>query len=72
MTPPVSDRPLTLEDLCAMPDDGVLVWVVDPEREAVTAYRSLLSPRVLSRKDELDGEEVVPGFRVAIVALFET
>lgn len=49
-----------------------LVWVVDPERETVAAYRTLLSPRALFRDDELDGEDVLPGFRVKVAALFET
>lgn len=48
-----------------------LVWLVDTGREAVTAYRSLLSPRVLAADDEIDGEDVVPGFRVRVTALFE-
>jgi len=48
-----------------------LVWIVDPERERVTVYRSLLSPRVLSHDQELDGEDVVPDFRVAVADLFE-
>jgi len=50
-----------------------LVWVVDPDpqRETVTVYRSLLSPRVLSRDDNLDGEDVVPGFRIAVAELLE-
>lgn len=48
-----------------------LVWLLDPERETVTVYRSLLGPRVSARGDELDGEDVVPGFRVRVAALFE-
>jgi len=49
-----------------------LVWIVDPERESVTVYRSLLSPRVLTRDHDLDGEDVVPGFRAAVAEIFET
>jgi len=50
-----------------------VVWVVDPDpgRETVTVYRSLLAPRSLSRDDELDGEDVVPGFRARVAELFE-
>lgn len=49
-----------------------LVWVVDAERETVTVYSgTLLAPRQLSRDDRLDGEDVVPGFRVAVSVLFE-
>jgi len=50
-----------------------VVWVVDPDpgRETVTAYRSLLAPRILARDDELDGEDAVPGFRARVAELFE-
>jgi len=48
-----------------------LVWVVEPETRTVTIYRSLLAPRTLAERETLDGEEVVPGFRVAVTELFE-
>lgn len=50
----------------------LLVWVIDPDpdRETVTAYRSLLSPRVYSGDDDLDGEDVVPGFRISVAEVF--
>lgn len=47
-----------------------LVWVVDPALRHVTAYRALLAPRVLREHDVLDGEDVVPGFSLAVAALF--
>ncbi|HKQ60978.1 MAG TPA: Uma2 family endonuclease [Candidatus Polarisedimenticolaceae bacterium] len=47
-----------------------LVWVVDPEQETVAVYRSLLVPRVLAREEELDGDDVVPGFRARVAELF--
>jgi hypothetical protein len=37
----------------------------------VTVYRSLLAPRTLGRDDELDGEDVVTGFRVAVADLLD-
>jgi Uma2 family endonuclease len=51
-----------------------LVWVVDPTpgRETIAVYRSLLTPSVLSPDDELDGEDVVPGFRVRVATLFDS
>jgi Uma2 family endonuclease len=48
-----------------------LVWVVDPQLEQVTVYRSLLGPRRLDPQDELDGEDVLPGFRAAVREVFE-
>jgi Uma2 family endonuclease len=48
-----------------------LVWLVDPACETVTAYRALLAPRILAGDEELDGDDVVPGFRTKVTALFE-
>lgn len=47
------------------------VWVLDPQLEVVVVYRSLLNPSTLTEADVLDGEDVVPGFRVEVSALFE-
>jgi Uma2 family endonuclease len=49
-----------------------LVWVVNPERRIVTSYRALLTPRVLVVDEELDGEDVLPGLRVAVGSIFES
>lgn len=48
-----------------------LVWVVDTGTETVAVYRSLLSPRLLTGNDALEGEEVIPGFRASVAELFE-
>jgi len=48
-----------------------VVWVVDPESQCVTVYRSLLAPRVLAVGDELAGEDILPGFTVRVAELFE-
>lgn len=48
-----------------------LVWVIDPASETVAVYRSLLSPRILSEGDVLEGEDAVPGFRAEVSELFE-
>lgn len=47
-----------------------LVWVVDPERETVKVYRTLLSPRVLSGDASVEGEDVVPGFTAHVSDFF--
>jgi Uma2 family endonuclease len=45
-------------------DAGVrLIWVIDPRRRNATVYRSLTDVRTLTEADELDGEDVLPGFR---------
>jgi Uma2 family endonuclease len=47
------------------------VWVVYPAEEQVYVYRSTVKLHVLSKKDELDGEDILPGFRLPVAALFE-
>lgn len=47
-----------------------LVWVIDPQRESATVYRADGSHAMLAMSDELDGEDVLPGFRIALRTLF--
>jgi Uma2 family endonuclease len=47
------------------------VWVADPELCIVTVYASLLWPDKLGENDVLEGDDVVPGFRVRAGELFE-
>jgi Uma2 family endonuclease len=47
-----------------------LVWVVQPETRVVYAYRSLHDLQVLGEDGELDGGEVLPGFRCPVKRLF--
>jgi Uma2 family endonuclease len=47
-----------------------LVWVVDPRPRTVVVYRSRDEIRLLTRADELDGGDVLPGFRVKVAELF--
>jgi len=47
-----------------------LVWVVNPKRRSVTIYRSGRNPTILLVDDTLDGEDVVPGFRISIREIF--
>lgn len=46
------------------------VWVVDAARRQVRVHRSLLWPAILGETDVLEGDEVLPGFRVRIAELF--
>ncbi len=46
------------------------VWVVDPQTNTVTVYRSPKQVQLLNHADELDGGDVVPGFRTRVEALF--
>lgn len=47
------------------------VWVVYPVEELVYVYRSPVEPRVLTNTGELDGEDILPGFRLPVAALFD-
>lgn len=47
-----------------------LVWVIDPQTRVVNTYRSRTDVRLLGELDELDGGEVLPGFRLPVKDLF--
>jgi Uma2 family endonuclease len=40
-----------------------LVWVIDPQKAKAVVYRSLSDVSELTGDDELDGGDVLPGFR---------
>ena len=47
-----------------------VVWVVDPKLETVRSYRDLLSPRTVDANGTLEEDDVLPGLRIAVAALF--
>jgi Uma2 family endonuclease len=47
-----------------------LVWLVDPEIRTVTVYRPDSGPRLVEESEELDGGEVLPGFRCRVAEFF--
>jgi Uma2 family endonuclease len=47
-----------------------LVWVVDPQRRAAAVYRPGAAVRQLGEEDALDGEDVLPGFRLSLADLW--
>lgn len=47
-----------------------LVWVINPRRRTVTVYGPAAKPVILTESDTLDGQDVVPGFRVGVAELF--
>jgi len=47
-----------------------LVWWVDPWRRAVAVYRDGMLAGEFGAGDELDGGDVLPGFRVAVAEIF--
>ena len=66
------DRPGAVAAKAAMwLEAGIrLVWVVNPSTRAVAVHAPARDVRVLDAGDALDGEDVVPGFRVAVADLF--
>ncbi len=53
-------------------DAGVSrVWVIYPEQKNIHIYASPKRIQVLQVGDELDGGELIPGFRLPLAALFE-
>ena len=48
-----------------------LVWVVEPAHRTVTVYRPDRTPEELALEGYLDGYDVLPGFRVAVAAIFD-
>jgi hypothetical protein len=47
------------------------VWIVDPEKREATVHRLGVEARTIAASGELDGEDVVPGFRGALRDLFD-
>ncbi|MBM3853757.1 MAG: Uma2 family endonuclease [Verrucomicrobia bacterium] len=47
-----------------------LGWVIDPEKQLALAYRAPDAGRVIGLEDALDGEDVLPGFRLPLAELF--
>jgi Uma2 family endonuclease len=48
-----------------------LAWVIDPERQQAQVYRADGDVSVLGPRDALDGEDVLPGFSLALDALLD-
>ncbi len=47
-----------------------LLWLVDPVAMTVTVYRPDDPPRTLTRDETLDGGDLLPGFTLAVSAIF--
>ena len=52
-------------------DAGVqLVWVIDPEAATIVEHRPGAAPKTIPASDELQCEEIIPGFRLPLSELF--
>ena len=47
-----------------------LAWLIHPDEQSILVYRSPRPDRLLKITDNLDGEEVIPGFSLPISDLF--
>ncbi len=47
-----------------------LAWVLNPPEKSVLVYRGPAADRLLRVTDSLDGEDVLPGFRLPLAELF--
>lgn len=47
-----------------------LVWIFDPRSRTVTVKTSDGATRTLSAEDDLDGGDVLPGFRLSLASIF--
>lgn len=48
-----------------------LAWVMDPERRVIQVHQEVEPHTTLSETQTLTGESVVPGFQIAVSAVFE-
>jgi Uma2 family endonuclease len=49
---------------------ALMVWVVNPKWESVTVYRSATNITTLTKNDQLEGQDVVPGFACRVEDIF--
>jgi Uma2 family endonuclease len=49
---------------------ALLVWVLNPRQKTVTVHRAERTVQILRLGDVLDGENVVPGFRMPVSDVF--
>jgi Uma2 family endonuclease len=47
------------------------VWLISPEHRTATVYSSVTESKILQATDELDGGDVIPGFRCRVADLFQ-
>lgn len=67
-----SDRDIEVKEKTAewLANGARAVWLGDPKRRSVTVYRSANDVTTLTETDELDGQDVVPGFRCRVAEIF--
>ena len=71
VTSPIDHDEAVAEEVAAYLAGGIpLLWVLDPWRRNVAVHAPGRAPFVLTEGDELDGGDVLPGFRLPVAELF--
>lgn len=64
---PSQSEPSIVEKTAIYLEAGVrLVWIFEPDQRAVLVHRANGTRSVLTERDESDGEDVLPGFRMPV------
>ena len=70
VSPNDSARQVQREVMEYLDADTRLIWIVDPDTQTVTVYRSRADIRVLDTSETLDGGLVLPGFSISVSEIF--
>lgn len=70
-SPDDSRRQLTAKARGYLAAGARLVWVVWPKRQCVEVFRPGSPPQFLGVADSLDGEQLLPGFRLPVAVIFQ-
>lgn len=70
VSPDQSPRPAAERLIHALEHGAALGWRIDPERKAVDVYRPGQPPERLGADGVLEGDPVLPGFRLGVAELF--
>jgi Uma2 family endonuclease len=49
-----------------------LVWVIEPQKRAITTYRTGRDPQVLTVGETFDGKDVLPDLSIPVTSIFPT
>jgi len=68
---PSQSGPSIAEKTAIYLEAGVrLVWIFEPDQRVVLVHRANGTRSVLTERDEIDGEDVLPGFRMRVGRFF--
>ena len=68
---PSDSLPEVMEKINLYLEAGVpLVWLAIPKRRVIMVFRPGQDQKTLTENDEIDGEDVIPGFRLSVREVF--